>query len=266
MTTDIVFAGNISRDKISCMDSIYREVWGGSSLNSSLVCRVVSNKGIGLITAFGNDFDRNLLSKNRIQIENSFVSRKSNAFLINERKDTFTLEEPPYLNYNNIPNINTNILHVSFRRGVPIERILDSKGVNFKSLSIDVMIHSIKDYLPLFQKYKDAINFAFCNSSEYRIIKDYLEPSANILVTDSGKDVTYFNGETKKVFRVINVDSSKVVSTTGAGDCFIGGFWGSFLTNDSFDNSINLGIKLASDSVKYCGVEDFINNSNLLKH
>lgn len=263
MRTDIVFAGNISRDKISCVDGIYREVWGGSSFNSSTVCRAFNTqKRIGLITAFGNDFERNLLTKNKLEFEsNCYISnRKCNVFLINENKDTFVLEEPPYLNYNNIENIQTDILHISFRRGVPVKNIINSPKLSFNFLSIDVMIHSVKDYLTLLEKYKDIIKLVFCNSSEYQIIKDVLSSEIDIIITDSGRNVTHINGTTKEVFSVPYLSSNSIVSTTGAGDCLIGGFFAYYLNGYTFATSIKLAIRLASESLKHCGVEDFINH------
>lgn len=53
-----------------------------------------------------------------------------------------------------------------------IQNILENELLNYNHLSVDVMIHSVTDFIPIIEKYASKIEILFCNINEYNIIKN----------------------------------------------------------------------------------------------
>ncbi|MEG1142289.1 MAG: hypothetical protein RSE41_07595, partial [Clostridia bacterium] len=166
---DLCFAGN------SSIDFINNEIYclGGSAIYSSLSARTSTKKNISVISNV-NDEIFNVLKNRKINLIGNVVEDIT-QFNIDEINGTCQ-----GANYNSEDilineKLNINHLHISFRKGVNIENILDNKLISYKTLSIDVMIHSVNEYIKYIQKYKNKINIIFCNSTEFNIIKEYID-------------------------------------------------------------------------------------------
>lgn len=214
---DIVYCGNCSLDTIT-RNGKTNKTLGGSALNSSIISSISGLK-IGIVSTIGYDFDTFIFKNNTFL--GDIVTKPSNHFLINEDYDTCHLENTDYLLTPETDDIKTKHLHISFRAGVDVEKILSS-NIKYTTLSIDVMKYSLERFLPLIIKYINKIDFIFCNYQEYEILQNIKEISTRLIITNEKKPIIYL-GEQLQVFEVPIVDFS-IKSTTGAGDSFIGGF------------------------------------------
>ncbi|MDD2477315.1 MAG: PfkB family carbohydrate kinase [Dysgonamonadaceae bacterium] len=268
MKIDLLYAGNISLDKIVCFDSSMREIWGGSALYSALASRAVFNGSIGIYSVVGNDFDSKVLSDNDIIFfGKKNHDRKSNTFIIDEKNKKCSLENKNYLKFAPVnQSINVEHLHVSFREGVPIERIFSGK-IKFQHLSVDVMHFSVTRMKNILLRYLKDINIIFCNQSEYNSIKDILDKSVEVFVTDEEKAVRHYINGCENKYQVPKIVNKNIKSTTGAGDTFIGGFLGSYLGTGDCERAVSAAINLSGLSLSYCGNLDLIRsmdkNSNI---
>ena len=212
---DIVFVGNLSIDKKICLNKKQIEVIGGSALNSYCVCDKNLKKAI-----YSNGFKNNNL--NRIVNLNTkqFIP---NIFEINEINETCK----SYINseVELCDEFSCNQLHISFRKGVNVDSFLNGK-IKYNSLSIDVMIFSIQNYIEIIKKYANKIDFIFCNAREYELIKN-IDIKGLFIVTNANKPIMVVNSNQVKYYYFYSY--SKIKSTTGAGDSFIGGFLGNFI-------------------------------------
>jgi sugar/nucleoside kinase (ribokinase family) len=250
MNLDLLYIGNISLDKIKCLDSNIRYIWGGSALYSALASRLVFPGSIGIYSIVGKDFDLKIFNENNIIfLGKKLNNKKSNVFLIDEKKKKCFLKNKKYLKF---PEFNQVIkvkhLHVSFRKGVPIEEIFLS-NIEFKYLSIDVMYSSIpyvKKHLINYLKYIDCI---FCNKMEYSEIKSVLKENTEIFITNENKYVKYFKNNNIKKYNVPKIKNNDIKSITGAGDTFIGGFLGCYLKSRNKELSIKTAIRISGLSI-----------------
>ena len=259
---DLCFAGNSSIDLIK-NENGSKKVFGGSAIYSSLSCRSISDKSIGIISNVDNQLKKILDSKqiylfgevvdeiNTFEIDESlgicnFIKQCDNEIIINE-------------------GIEVNYLHVSFRKGVNIDNILNNPKIKYNHLSIDVMIHSIHDFIDMIEKYIDKIDLIFCNNGEYQVLKKYFACLPLTIITNQNKPVIAVNKKENLYFNV--PQNISTVSCTGAGDSFIGAFLAEYSNNQNFNNAINIGIANASYSVtKYGPVDISCSNNALFKN
>ena len=85
-----------------------------------------------------------------------------------------------------------------------------------------MMIHSIEDMIPYIVKYKDKIKYLFCNMKEYASIKEQVKSIPYKIITNEDKPIVVITPTENLSFPVQK--KSKIISSTGAGDTFIGGF------------------------------------------
>jgi hypothetical protein len=263
---DVLYIGNISKDCVICKDGQKRGVWGGSALYSALASRFISDLSIGIFSTIGNDFPNNVFRENNIIFFGKKSKHRSNSFLINENSGSCSLTGKKYLKFGRFKDkVFCKYLHISFREGVSVGGLLDNKNLIFKNLSIDVMSHSVKKNKHLLKKYKDLINFVFCNKVEYYFIENFISNNAVVFITNEDKAVKQvINKETIKTYEVSKVNKSKIKSTTGAGDSFIGGFLASYNNYADIDRSVADAINVSSLSVSCCGNLDLLKMNKAL--
>ena len=232
---DIVYCGNCSIDSIRRNEDTSKSQ-GGSALNSSLISSFSSLK-IGIVSTIGNDFDSAVFKD--IIFLGDVVNQPSNHFIIDEDYDICQLNSNTYLPTPQTNNIKTKHLHISFREGVDVEKILSS-NMQYETLSIDVMKYSLESFLPLITKYKDRINLIFCNYQEYQMLQNIKELYSKLIITNEEKPVIYL-GEQMQSFDVPRVEFP-IKSTTGAGDSFIGGFLMEWVQGGEVERCVATGL------------------------
>src|SRR5574344_1144971 len=245
---DICFVGNSSIDYIDTSKD-RKKVFGGSCIYSAFSCRNSTEKSI-LVISNVNEGLYELLKSRNIDFKGNLLSN-INSFKINEMDNTCKFINKVDYSINLDEVINMSHLHISFRKGVDIDNILDNPNINYKSLSVDVMIHSVEDFIPYLQKYNDKITKLFCNKKEYIIIKEYVKKIPNIIITNEDKPVILIKNGKNYAFDVINTQS--IISTTGAGDSFIGGYLAKEIEHKSFDECVIEGIKNSVASIESFG-------------
>lgn len=151
---DICFVGNSSIDYIMAGKKQYK-TYGGSAIYSSLSCRTCSEKNIAIISNVSKELNNLLQHHDIINLGN--VNDDITTFKLNE--DNGSCKGIKYYNkpFTLPKTININHLHISFRKGVNIDSILDNHNIKFQTLSVDVMIHSVEDMLPYIVKYQNKI-------------------------------------------------------------------------------------------------------------
>ena len=245
---DLCYVGNSSKDKIIINGETFDEL-GGSCIYSSFSSRSSYGGSIAIISKIDNDTQL-LLKKKRIESYGTVVN-KMPKFLIDESKATC---ESRFYNTDAIKlksKINVNYLHISLRRGVDVDAFIENKLLNYNHLSVDVMIHSVVDFIPMIEKYASKIEILFCNINEYNIIRKYIRDIPLVIVTNENKPVFVITP-----FKTISYDVIKnenVKSTTGAGDSFIGGFLSKYIINQNIDESVSQGIYNSSKSIEKIG-------------
>ena len=241
---DICFVGNSSIDDIKC-SSGRKRVFGGSCIYSALSCRNSTDKKIAIISNVNNELNA-VLKSNKIDVIGNILEN-INSFEIDESNNTciFVKKKDVPIIIDEILNIKH--LHVSFRKGVDIENILDNPNINYESLSADVMIHSVGDFIPYLVKYKNKITTLFCNAKEYTKIKKYIQIIPNIIITNEDKPIVLMENGKNYSYSTIAVQS--IVSTTGAGDSFIGGFLAKQAESKSISVCVFEGIKNSAISI-----------------
>lgn len=245
---DLCYVGNSSNDKIVVNNETYNTL-GGSCIYSSFSSRTSFDGEIAIISKV--DSDTNLLLKEKqIEFYGTIVDRMT-EFIIDESKSTC---ESQFYNTDIIKletKIDVNHLHVSLRKGVDVQSILENKLLNYNHLSVDVMIHSVVDFIPIIEKYTSKIEILFCNVNEYNIIKKYVKDIPLVIVTNENKPVIAITPTNTISYNVMN--NYNIKSTTGAGDSFIGGFLSKYIINQDIDESISQGIYNSSKSIENIG-------------
>lgn len=265
---DLIYVGNISEDNIiSSEKGELHKCLGGSPIYSSYASKCVSNNlRIGII---GNACIKykNKLETNGIKFLGNVVETNT-EFYINEVTNECFGRNYNMVSYESSKKIETQHLHVSFRKGINIEQILNNQMISYNTLSIDVMIHSVKEMIPIIVKYLEKINIIFCNMDEYRIIKEYLNNKIKIVITNNSKPILFMENGKAFIQEIEKVDN--IVSVTGAGDSFIGGFLGEFVMSKNLKNAIQKGVTTSRQSILGYGplIEckvDIENNGNAIK-
>ena len=244
---DICFVGNSSVDHIVTKNGCHK-TFGGSAIYSSYSCRHISDVEIAIIS--------NVNKKLRIEVNNKDINVIGDnnplvEFEIDEINGTCSAKKYYDNNFSVSETVNINHLHISFRKGVDVDKILNNPKIQYNTLSIDVMIHSVKEYIPLVKKYLDKIDMLFCNMAEYSVIEDIVKNIPIKIITNEDKPVIVMNKKENLIYEVHKAE--KVISTTGAGDTFIGGFLGSYVKNKNLDLSISQGISNSFASIKKIG-------------
>lgn len=259
---DICFAGNSSIDLIKNING-NKESFGGSAIYSSLSCRSVSDKSTGVIS----NVDKNLkgfLDSKQIYIFGKVVD-EINTFEIDESLGTCNFFKQGNNDLVIDEDIEVNYLHVSFRKGVNVDSILNNPKIKYNHLSIDVMIHSIDSFIFMIKKYIDKIDIIFCNNKEYQVLKQYFKPLPLTIITNQNKPVIAVNKEENLYFNV--PQNIPVVSSTGAGDSFIGAFLAEYSKHQNLKDSIVSGIANGSYSItKFGPIETFNKGDTFLKN
>lgn len=260
---DLIYVGNISEDSIiSNEKGELHKCFGGSTIYSSYASKCVSsNLKIGVI---GNACIKykNELEANGIKFLGKIMENNT-QFYINEVTNECFGTNYNMVSYEGSEKIVTQHLHVSFRKGINVEQILNNQLILYNTLSIDVMIHSVKEMIPIIIKYLKKIDIIFCNMDEYQIIKEYINNKIKVVITNNSKPIVLIENEKIFIQKIENVDN--IVSVTGAGDSFIGGFLGEFLLSNNLKKAIQMGMKTSQKSIlqygplKECEVE--INNT-----
>lgn len=259
---DLCFVGNSSIDLIRT-EKCTKKVFGGSAIYSSLSCRSISDKSIGIISNVDKNLKKILDSKQICLFGN--VVDEINTFKIDE-----TLETCSFLKQGNndiIINdyIEVDYLHISFRKGVDIDNILNNSKIRYNHLSIDVMIHSIDDFICMIEKYIDKIDIIFCNNEEYQVLNKHFEFLPLTIVTNQNKPVIVVGKEKNLYFDI--PQNISTVSFTGAGDSFIGGFLAKYSKNQNLNDAISTGIANASYSItKFGPIDTLYRNSDIFKN
>ena len=162
---DICYVGNSSLDNINTKNGSKKTI-GGSAIYSSFASRMVTNKSIAIISNINKEIEK-LLTKYNIKhfgnllqeiTEFNIDEEKGTCIFANKNDKPIFIEEP----------LEIDNLHISFRKGVNIDGILNNPNINYNSLSVDVMIHSVEDFIPFLIKYNEKINTFFCNMEEYK--------------------------------------------------------------------------------------------------
>lgn len=241
---DLVYIGNISRDKH--IDT--SEYWGGNAFHSAIASALFEEKKIGIISGIGKDFDEEILKTlDIININGKTKQENCNVFLTDSENSSFKLIGESYLPY---PSVSERIfsqhLHISLRKGVPVEDILNNPMIRYDSLSVDVIYTSIDYALDMICHFNERISLIFCNFKEYVKIKDHI-PSVLAIVTNEYRPVSLWkNGIFQQMFIVPFCD--KVIRADGTGDNFIGGFLSVPRKKDLHDN-IMRGIAMSWSAV-----------------
>lgn len=245
---DLCYVGNSSKDEIIINNDVYSTL-GGSCIYSSLSSRTSFDGRIAIISKINRD-TRLLLKEKQIEFYGTIVDRMT-EFIIDESKSTCISQ---FYNIDKIKleeKIDVNYLHISLRKGVDIQNILESDLLNYNHLSIDVMIHSVEKFIPIIEKYASKIEILFCNINEYKIIKKYIKDVPLVVVTNEANPVLVISATNIASYNVPSKNNIK--STTGAGDSFIGGFLSKYLINQDIDQSISQGIYNSGKSIENIG-------------
>lgn len=260
---DICFVGNSSIDYISTINGQYK-TYGGSAIYSSLSCRTCFDKNIAIISNINRELNDLLKNHNIINLGN--VNDNITTFKLNENDGS--CEEFHYYNkpFTFPETINIKHLHISFRKGVNIDSILHNPNIKFQTLSIDIMIHSVEDMLPYILKYQNKIKYLFCNIKEYSLIKNYINKIPYKIITNEDKPVIVITPTENLCFPIQPKDN--IVSSTGAGDTFIGGFLSQSIDEKFINESVSCGIRNSSISLERVGaltsIDKNINSFNVI--
>ncbi|MCI9585287.1 MAG: hypothetical protein HFH45_01465 [Bacilli bacterium] len=244
---DICFVGNSSIDNIITKKGSYR-TFGGSALYSAYSCRFNSDSNIAIISNISEDLKQKLEHSDISLIGNN---NKLAEFEINEIDGTCVSKKCYDGDFLINDMLDINHLHVSFRKGVNIDKILNNPKIKYKSLSIDVMIHSVRDYIPYIKKYLNRIDILFCNLNEYSLIKDVVQEIPIKVITNEEKPVIAITENENLIFEIPNIDN--IVSTTGAGDTFIGGFLSKYIKEKNLVPAVIQGINNSLLSIQRVG-------------
>ncbi len=245
---DICFVGNSSLDDIK-RDGKSTKVYGGSAIYSAFSFRCFSNKSVSIISSVNSELN-NQLGKQNIHVLGGTITNMT-SFKIDESQNTCIGTNYSKDNFKMGKVIEVEHLHISFRKGVNIEKILDKDKIKYRTLSIDVMIHSIKECIPYITKHIKKIDILFCNQEEYKILKNYVVQIPIKIITSGQKPVILIDNNFCYAFNTIA--TSRIVSTTGAGDSLIGGFLSEFIDSHNTKKSLSRGISCASEAIKKMG-------------
>lgn len=256
---DICYVGNSSIDIIN-NKNVTKKVFGGSAIYSALASRCITKKSIAIISNV-NDELKLLLNNFDIQLIGN-VLPEITMFNINEEKGTCDFIKKCKKNISINKSIAIDNLHISFRKGVDIDSIINNPNVKFNNLSVDVMVHSINDFIPYLIKYNDRISTLFCNLKEFKLIRSIVQNIPKIIITNEDKPIILINNADNYFYKIKPIE--KVISSTGAGDSFIGGYIGAYSDGKNINECIKTGIKTSYNSLNCFGPVKSICNDNFL--
>mgnify|MGYP004679111473 CR=1 FL=1 len=248
MMYDLGIYGNCSQDYITNQDGIINKTPGGSLTYISVAAIHVTNKKIISIGKMSTQMARYLNEQgiNTLSQETNDIS-----FYIDENKNTCIGKNYDCASFKVENNVDLKFLHVSFREGVDIEGFLCNPNVKYDFLSIDVTKFSAKKMAHYIQKYHDKVKILFCNIEEYELIKETTIGIPLILVTNEDKYVKIITSNTMFLCDVLKKEN--IISSTGAGDSFIGGFLGEYIISKDLEKSVKSGIMCAYYSLDNFG-------------
>lgn len=243
---DIVFVGNTSIDKKQCVNGKYVETLGGSAFNSYCATLAVDKQQNNKIYSnFLNNL-KYINLNNRIYSPNYFYIDEKQNVCLSDIKSIVKLEK----------NFNCKHLHISIRKGIDFRSFLDSE-IEYETLSIDVMIHSVEEYVDDIKEFASKIDFLFCNMQEYEFLKNIEIKGVFIITNEQNPVKIYYNKDKNDYYDVPKIKTIK--STTGAGDSFIGGFLSEYIKSKNIDMSVESGIKCSQICLKLYSNEQFKN-------
>ncbi|MFC1612766.1 PfkB family carbohydrate kinase [Patescibacteria group bacterium] len=258
---DLLFVGNISFDKIKNNRNVSRCVIGGSAYICAYCANFVSDLSVKICSVIGRDFPLHIIQKKGINIDGICISKElSNIFIVNEKDRTIVFEDHPLkFTLQNIEH--TQHVHISCRKGI-ISPYKCLANIRYHSFSIDVMYSSLEENMPEIVKCMKLVDMLFLNNYEYAILNrclgDKIEnvfPRILIFITQGEKGIIIKKELNSVYLSGIKIrDKEKIVSTTGAGDAFIGGFLGSYCYSASFIESLAIGVSVARLAVQEFGV------------
>ena len=252
---DIVFIGNSSIDSIHVGGRQYREVPGGSAPSAAVAASCFAMVRPAVLSCLGQDYPFEAFGP-AVDFSPCAIMGSTSRFAICEPTGTFTLESRRYLSLPALhpipPALHT---HLSCRAGVDIDYCYSK--VRDRSLSIDVMASSIHALKRGIADCLGSARMLFCNREEFKLLDRYgLLPSGDkVLILSTGSEAIDVHAA-RSVLTVpcVSLESSRIVSTVGAGDCFAGAFLAGFASGVSFLESMAWGIAAATISVSDIGV------------
>ena len=134
---DLCFVGNSSIDLIK-NENGNEETFGGSAIYSSLSCRSISDKSIGIISNVDNNLKK-LLDSKQIYLFGKVVD-EINTFEIDESLGTCNFIKQSNNDILIDEDIEVNYLHVSFRKGVNIDNVLKNIYLSFNEITGSFLI------------------------------------------------------------------------------------------------------------------------------
>lgn len=259
---DVIFVGNSSVNEITNSLGVVRKYLpGGSAIGSATAASFFNGLRIGIYSCIGDDFPLTFLEDT--SIDTRYLCRSShnsNRFVINEKTGEIYLVGNDYLPMPKIKQkIKTKHLHVSCREGVTPEEIF--KNVEYETCSMDVMFSSIRKKRGSIRFCLPFLNVMFCNEQEYGKLNSILNlelvrkySNLIIFVTRAERGLSiYFKEESLNV-PTVPMEKEKIVSTTGAGDAYIGGFLGGCFKKNNVKEAIAYGLSIAGVSIEDFGV------------
>ncbi|PIY91079.1 MAG: hypothetical protein COY72_00025 [Candidatus Nealsonbacteria bacterium CG_4_10_14_0_8_um_filter_35_10] len=268
---DLLFIGNISFDKITSRSGISRCVIGGGAYNSAYCASLVSNLKIKVFSVVGKDFPISIIKDRGIDVSGiHIVEEHSNTFIINEQSGDIFFENNQPLEFHLNNKEHAKHVHISCRKGIRYP-YLCLKNTIYHSSSTDVISSSLKEKIDEIKKCLKAINMLFLNNYEYDMLNKCLDietahlfPKVIIFITKGKGGVTVKKHKKEISFPGINIKKEDIVSTTGSGDAFIGGFLGSYYSSRPFCESLAIGVSIATLSIQDFGISHVTNKLSVL--
>jgi len=268
---DLLFIGNISFDEITNRLGFSRCVIGGGAYNSAYCASLVSNLKIKICSTAGRDFPINIIKSRRIDVsEIHIVEGHSNTFIITEQSRDIFFENNQLLEFHLNNKEYTKHVHISCRKGIRYPYLCLKNTIHHSS-SIDVISSSLKEKIDEIKKCLKAINMLFLNNYEYDMLNKcfntetaHLFPKVIIFITKGKDGITVKKHKKEISLPGINIKKEDIVSVTGAGDAFIGGFLGSYYSSCSFRESLAIGVSIATLSIQDFGISHMTNKLPIL--
>lgn len=195
-------------------------------------------KRIGIISGIGKDFDEEIFQTlGIISINGKIEHENCIVFQTDSINSSFKIMQKHYPSYPPVSErIFTHHLHISLRKGVPVEDILNNPMIRYDSLSVDVMFSSIDYALDMILRHKEQISLIFCNMREYEIIRSHISTILTVVTNEHRPVLLWKNNVLQQIFVVPFCD--RIIRTDGAGDNFIGGFLSTPRKKDIRDNVV----------------------------
>lgn len=262
---EIGFAGNASINTIKRGAAVYPEVPGGAAPTAGYVAGLLTDSASFALAPLGSDYPCGRFAGRVAFPPELVLATGSNRFEVDEDAETFLLTSGSYLRIPDgfsLPQFRH--LHLSCRAGVDVARILRSE--RWRSLSADVMHTSMGLLRAPIQECLRLADVFFCNRRELELLRELrlqLPPSLVVVVTSADSVGVYQAGTEVVSLPTIPLGRSSVLSTTGAGDCFAGGFLAGLAKGGSLTEAVCVGIAAATASVKGIGVLHVVDGPGL---